>query len=224
MKFTKLICFVSLGAVLALLFACGEQVTNVSEKEGPEKVSKYKELSKCVKDNVGSLVYVSDSARVFACTEDGWVSLNGTDGKDGSKGDKGDAGKDGTSCVAKKLSSGDGYKILCAGDSVGVILNGQKSGDGNGKDGDKGEDGEDGIGCVVEDNLDGTITVTCDTSSAILYKSVCGRVPYDPEYMFCNSGVLYYADSTQAAVCGTKVYDPEKYICNLGIALQEKKN
>ena len=85
------------------------------------------------------------------CGDDsvGVVVLNGKDGKQGEKGDKGDKGgagvngkdgsdgKDGSSCTVVALSGDSGFKILCGGDSVGVVL--------NGKDGKQGEKGDSGI-------------------------------------------------------------------------------
>ena len=85
------------------------------------------------------------------CGDDsvGVVVLNGKDGKQGEKGDKGDKGgagvngkdgsdgKDGSSCTVVALSDDSGFKILCGGDSVGVVL--------NGKDGKQGEKGDSGI-------------------------------------------------------------------------------
>ncbi len=74
---------------------------------------------------------------MFACSgEDGADGINGKDGADGA---------DGIGCVVKSLKDGSGYKVLCDGDSVGVLKNGA-----DGKDGKKGADGEDG-----EDGADG---------------------------------------------------------------------
>lgn len=81
---------------------------------------------------------------------------NGFDGKDGTSSvdtlvvSKSDTlvvidtvlGLDGSSCTAKALDDGSGYRIVCGGDSVGVIL--------NGKDGKDGADGKDGLAKVPE--------------------------------------------------------------------------
>ncbi len=81
---------------------------------------------------------------------------NGFDGKDGTSSvdtlvvSKSDTlvvidtvlGLDGSSCTAEALLDGSGYKIVCGGDSVGVIL--------NGKDGKDGADGKDGLAKVPE--------------------------------------------------------------------------
>ena len=55
-----------------------------------------------------------------ACSgEDGVNGVNGLNGKNGAD------GKNGTSCEVKALKNGSGYKVLCAGDSVGVLKNGK---------------------------------------------------------------------------------------------------
>ena len=75
-----------------------------------------------------------------------------SDGEDGINGKNGADGADGVSCAVKALKDGSGFKVLCDGDSVGVLLNaddgkdGKKGADGkNGSDGEDGNDGKDGI-------------------------------------------------------------------------------
>jgi uncharacterized protein (TIGR02145 family) len=72
-----------------------------------------------------------------ACSGD-----NGSNGKDGTD------GENGTSCTVESLSDSSGYKILCGGDSVGVLL--------NGTDGDNGANGRYGSGCYIEPFDDST--------------------------------------------------------------------
>ena len=72
-----------------------------------------------------------------ACSGD-----NGSNGKDGTD------GENGTSCTVESLSDSSGYKILCGGDSVGVLL--------NGTDGDNGANGRYGSGCYIEPFEDST--------------------------------------------------------------------
>lgn len=205
MKPTKLSFTILTVAGLALLSACGDEVTNVTETSGIAKVDNFKSLSECKEDNVGSLAYASDSAKVFTCTESGWVTINGANGKDGvdgkdgedgndgengkngTKGAKGSNGKDGSSCTVEELASGNGYKVICDGDSIGVLLNGADGKQGTpGKQGDKGDPGTDGEDCYLTDNHDGTVTVTCDTTTTTLYKAMCGTTPYDPATGTCD--------------------------------------
>ena len=77
---------------------------------------------------------------LIACSgEDGANGVNGLNGADGKN------GADGASCEVKALSSKSGYKVLCGGDSVGVLLNGT-----NGAKGKNGTNGTNGTSCSVE--------------------------------------------------------------------------
>lgn len=96
----------------------------------------------------------------------GLFACSGEDGADGINGKDGQNGLNGVSCEVAALKSGNGYKVLCDGDSVGVLLNGADGEDGKdgakgdtgaaGKDGAKGDPGEkgstgdDGTSCTVD--------------------------------------------------------------------------
>ena len=72
--------FAAGAAVIAMLTACGDDVTNVTEvneKVALDIVEKYKELPKCEDSLYGTLIYAADSSQVYACTSDGWASLKG---------------------------------------------------------------------------------------------------------------------------------------------------
>ena len=81
----------------------------------------------------------------------GLIACSGEDGKDGVNGTN---GLNGTSCEVKSLKTGDGYKVLCGGDSVGVLLNGKKGATGDqgipGAQGKEGKTGKTGASCYVE--------------------------------------------------------------------------
>ena len=189
MKITKFTYAIGLTVGFTLLSACGDEVTNVTTKTVIETVATFEKLSKCENDNVGALAFVADSAKTYTCTENGWVSTDGIDGKDGEdgkdgadgndgkngkKGTKGADGKDGKNgfaCITKELSSGKGYKIVCDGDSVGVILNGQDGPEGKkGEKGDNGKPGDTGEGCEMSPRPNGTYLVTCSNASAEIYE------------------------------------------------------
>ena len=67
-------------------------------------------------------------------------------------------------CTTEPLLDGSGVKVLCGGDSVGVVLNGKDGKDGEqglpGEKGDKGVAGDDGAdgssGSAGKDGVDGT--------------------------------------------------------------------
>lgn len=98
----------------------------------------------------------------------GLIACTGEDGKDGVNGVNGLNGADGTSCEVKSLKDDSGYKVLCGGDSVGVLLNGKTGATGKqgvtgatgakgatGKTGATGATGKDGASCTVEAITDG---------------------------------------------------------------------
>ena len=169
----------------ALFFAaCGDENTTIVENTDVESVTSFKDLGECKSKTIGKLAYVSDSVKVFACTDDGWVSMNGADGRNGKNGSKGD---DGTSCTVKAID--DGYKVLCDGDSVGVLLNGAKGSNGKSctakevEDGievscpgsdpvtiKNGDDGAAGKSCTAKKVSDG-IQVTCPDSKPVTIKN-----------------------------------------------------
>ena len=139
-------------ATFALLAACGDDVTEVTEvneihQDGIAMLDAGLELSKqkCDSANVGEMLYVMDSAMVFMCDGGIWVSLKGTDGENGSDGENGE------SCTAKPVKNEagvDGLEVTCGKTVVGTIWNGEKGEPGT--DGEDGDDGNDGENCTAE--------------------------------------------------------------------------
>ena len=161
---------VAIGSILfaaSMFAACGDEVTKVSEVTqvvGMQVVEGGEALPKCTADNEGAMVYSVDSAAAYTCFGGAWTSNKGKDGKDGADGKNGKDGKngangatgaagsagadgdDGSYCTAKALKNGNGYKIVCGGDSVGVVLNGQDGAKGDsGVKGDSGATGNNGL-------------------------------------------------------------------------------
>ena len=179
---------VQFGIIPAALFiaACGDDVTKVTkieETSGMEIIASADSLGKCTSEISGEMKFASKENAVYVCADSAWKNV--------SKAEK-------TACSAETLSDGSGFKIVCDGDSIGVVKNGA-----NGKAGAKGEAGE---GCEVSDNGDGTVSVVCGESSATLYKALCGNKPYDPDSSFCA------ADSI-VPLCGGKSYDLDESFC-----------
>jgi len=207
-----------IAASLALLAACGDEVTevtNVSEKASLDQVKKFKELPKCDADAEGSLVYVKDSAKVFSCSGKDWVQLNGKDGSDGKNGSN---GEDGSSCTVKQNKKKTGLDIVCDGKKVGSVENGSDGKNGSdGNDGtsctvkqnkkktgfdiicdgktvgtvSNGDDGKIGDGCSLEDNGLGQVTVKCGGKTVTLVKDFCGTETFDSETQFCVENKPY---------------------------------
>ena len=162
-------------AAAAFFVACDDSITS----SGVSTVAAKKDLGKCSSSNEGEITYVKDSAATYLCSDNEWrkmalTTTSSEDGRDGVNGVNGLNGADGASCEVKSLKDESGYKILCGGDSVGVLLNGKTGATGKqgatgpqgkegatGKTGAKGDKGDAGQSCTVKEITNG-------------YKVLCG--------------------------------------------------
>ena len=218
--------------------ACDEDTTSASNS-GPISVSTVKDLSECTTDNSGDMAYVKDIASMYFCADSVWKEMtasttSASDGKNAAD------SKDVSSCTVKEIQNG--YKVLCGGDSVGVVLNGAK-GD-NGKNGEPGisitgPKGEDGESCTIAEDKGGVVTLQCgegeNAKTTKLYKALCGSDPYDPETQRCVDGsvfgkcgkgtyienVEFCYDSEAYPLCGKDLleYNPNREACKDGVVL-----
>ncbi len=101
------------------LAACGDTVENVYQS-GMEVVASAEDLPKCTKDNEDEQVIVKDEASIRICIDGNWVALDGVDGD--------------FACKTVELKDKSGLKIVCNGDSIGVVLNGSDGKDGKDAD------------------------------------------------------------------------------------------
>lgn len=125
----KLFLAASVALSVACLTACGDETANVTEPAGMALIEKGGKIPDCTATNAGDMVYSMDSVAAFFCADGKWQALKGEKGEQGIQGKEGPKGEGivgeaGKSCTAKVLASGDGYKIVCGDDSVGVVLNG----------------------------------------------------------------------------------------------------
>ena len=120
---------------IAFLAACGDDVTEVTNiyQSGLEVVDSVKGLPKCTDENEGQQAWVKGEPSVRICSDGEWFALSSGEGSDSD-----------FSCKTEELKDGSGLKIVCNGDSIGVVLNGS-----DGKDGKAGKDGEDGKDAVI---------------------------------------------------------------------------
>lgn len=118
--------------VLTAIFlsACGESTTEQVVEDCDVVVLTVAELPACEKTNEGEQVLVRGEKTVRVCADGRWYSTIG---------DIPYVQDAAFTCMAERLTDGTGMKILCNGDSVGVVYNGKK-----GADGEKGADGTDG--------------------------------------------------------------------------------
>ena len=137
----------SLSFAAAFLVACGDTVENTTVNQmGMDVVASEDDLPKCNGDNEGDVAFVKDEDASRVCIDGDWkpVAPNGSD----------------FSCKTVELKDKSGLKIVCNGDSIGVVLNGEK-----GETGKQGKTGESGTGCVITDRNDTAVVVTCGDST-----------------------------------------------------------
>ena len=144
---------VTVAFVAFLLSACGESgttedVTRVTESL--EVVTDVSQLPSCSANNDGELVWVKGEATPRMCFGGKWYAIA--------------EGSVTATCTTEPLLDGSGVKVVCGGDSIGVVLNGKDGNDGEqglpGEKGDKGVAGDDGAdgssGSAGKDGVDGT--------------------------------------------------------------------
>jgi len=143
------ILFAALGTFF--LIACGESITSettISEYQGNlDVIADIAELPKCTSENEGEQFFVKSISAVRVCAGGDWYAVAGTASQV-------------TSCSTEELADGTGIKILCGGDSIGVVLNGKDGSQGlQGERGDQGVQGEKGdkgdIGATGAQGLQG---------------------------------------------------------------------
>ena len=228
----KAIQLASLGIIPAALLtiACGDDVTKVTkieETSGLEVVASADSLGKCTAEISGEMKFATKENAVYVCADSAWKNVSETEK---------------TTCSAEALSDSSGFKIVCDGDSVGVVKNGA-----NGKTGAKGDAGKNGAsgeGCKLVDgpvleagsSLVQTSFVICGSDTLTLSDGrpgegcdisdggdgtvsvVCGDVSTTLYKAFCG-GKVYNPDSNFCAadslvpLCGGKSYDLEESFC-----------
>lgn len=224
----KIFAYGILMASASLFFsACGDDVIDVNQFDGILTSDSLESLE-CNDKNDGQLAYIADSAKVFACFDGEWQSMTGA--------------KAGNSCSVEPLKKKDGYKVVCDGDSVGVLLSGKDAEEPtcSAKSTKKGievtcggktigvlENGESGKSCSVKDTTEtkgkkrSGLAVLCGGKvSGVIWNGENGE---QGESCYIDSvtsvnGVIKMVcgeDTTTLykALCGGKPYDPEKQFC-----------
>lgn len=147
-----------LALVLLLLLACGDDTTEVVAQSVPnhiEIVDAESDLPECTEDNEGEQVLVKGENTARTCVDGKWTAAF-TLGRDTVYLKNKDF-----SCYTKELDDKQGVKIICDGDSVGVLLNG-----GTGEKGDKGDAGT-GCSLVLLDSV--TARLVCGNDSTTVH-------------------------------------------------------
>ena len=106
-------------AAVLLLAACDDDVTEASHSEGDsiEVVASVKDLPKCNDKNEGLQVVIKGEATVRVCIDGDWSESETADGEH----DTVFVDKEVT-CKTEEFKDKSGYRIVCNGDSVGVVL------------------------------------------------------------------------------------------------------
>ena len=159
-----------------LLVACGDENTEVTQinQMGMDIVGSVKDLPECTDDNEGEQALVKGETSIRVCVDGKWFATKSDDAFE-------------FSCKTEELKDGSGLKIVCNGDSIGVVLNGAAGQDGKpgkdgkpgetGKDGNEGkkgdtgangEDGKDGAGCSISARTETTVSITCGDSVIVI--------------------------------------------------------
>ena len=125
------------AAITFLLAACGDETT--INQMGMEVVSSVDDLPKCTGSNEGEQAWVKGEPTVRICTDGEWFALSG----ETSNGD--------FSCKTEELKDKSGLKIVCNGDSIGVVLNGAS-----------------GAGCMISAKTDTSVTLACGDSTIVM--------------------------------------------------------
>ena len=213
---------VQFGIIPAALFiaACGDDVTKVTkieETSGLEVVASADSLGKCSAEISGEMKFATKENAVYVCADSAWKNV--------SEAEK-------TTCSAEALSDSSGFKIVCDGDSVGVVKNGANGTDG--KKGEAGKDGANGEGCKL---VDGPVR---EAGSSLVQTSfvVCGgdtvgtlsdgRPGENCELADGGDGTVSVvcgetSTTLYKAFCGGKVYDPDSNFCVENLIVPQSK-
>ena len=151
----------ALGATAMFLVACGDETTQINQT-GLEVADSVDDLSKCTKDREGEQAFVKDENAARICIDGDWVPMVGD-----------------YSCKTVELKDGSGLKIVCNGDSIGVVLNGS-----DGKDGKSGKDGKDGEDAVIPQD-------TLENDSERVAISLDSLVGYTQKGPFLKGSTVY---------------------------------
>ena len=146
-------------AFLLLLLACGDDTTEVVTQTVPnyiDIVAEESDLPECTEDNEGEQVLVKGENTARTCIDDEWTAAFAPGGRDTIylKSEKMD-------CYTKELADKQGVKIICDGDSVGVLLNGGV--------GAQGEKGIDGAGCSLVRLSETSVRLFCGGDSTTIF-------------------------------------------------------
>lgn len=173
--------FLALGlaaGLTALMTACGDETTNtdIIKASSADNVDS---LPKCDNSYEGMLATIPSKGQILVCNKGSWQNVaktiqTSTDSSGNSTNESG--------CTAKTLEDKSGVTIICSGEKIATLKNGEKGPEGNpgkqGGQGEQGDPGSNGTGSSGKDlKLDETdCSVTYTGYDVTLYK--CGDEEY----------------------------------------------
>jgi uncharacterized protein (TIGR02145 family) len=140
---------ISMALSVAALFTACDETSSVVEATAAktETYTSKDSIPDCDKDYEGQFAFVSSKKEMYVCSEGEWIDMVGKTTETAEK----------LSCKTEELKDKTGLKIVCNGDSIGVVKNGTK--------------GEAGVAgsCTVEDLADKSgVKVTCGDKSVVV--------------------------------------------------------
>ncbi len=155
----------TLALVLLFLFACSNDTTEIISQSIPdniEVVAEESDLPECTDESEGMQVMVKGESVARTCVGGDWTKAIEL-GKDTIN-----LKNENIPCYTQSISGGDSVKVVCNGDSVGVLLKGES--------GKKGEVGEDGTGCTLARADSLYVRLVCGGDTALIYRPDTTRV------------------------------------------------
>lgn len=154
---TKICGSLAVAATIAVFSGCGDESTTNNIDNTAVLAFDADSLPECAKANEGELAFNKTDNTLRICYDTEWYVLNGKDGekgKTGGPGKKGETGDDGTGCTVKALDDKSGLKLICDGDSIGVVLNGEQ--------GKPGGEGNSCVKCEAVEVTENGYSIKCD--------------------------------------------------------------
>lgn len=196
----------ALVAVPISFFGCGDDITQNSIVKSSDYASE-EELPSCTSEMQGTFATIISKGSIYVCSDQKWKSLGGQSEE--------------YSCSTETFADKSGLKIICNGDSVGVILNGMDGKDGkDGKDGVDGKDGADGKdatvdttatdpqSCIMKDSGHDVLLFICGDS---VYSATMNRSILDTWNGSSKRHIIYGAGDTIGHFYGAS-YDDNPYV------------
>ncbi len=143
---------------LLLLAACSNGTSEIVSQSVPDNidvVAEESDLPECTEDGEGEQVMVKGESYARTCVGGEWTKIIKYTN------DTASVKKDSLSCHTEELAGKRGVKIVCYGDSVGVLLNAEA--------GAKGSKGNAGVGCSLERVDSASIRLYCESDSTMYY-------------------------------------------------------